>query len=65
MGRPDKERRPIGHYNGSERPHGKTHGGPCRSWEDASGAGPEFSMGQGGSSLDTVWRQAVRSELAT
>eukprot|EP00959_Pyramimonas_sp_CCMP1952_P207408 4338897-Pyramimonas_sp.AAC.1 len=40
-------------------------GGPCRSWEDASGVGPEFSMGQGRCSLDTVWRQAVRSELAT
>eukprot|EP00959_Pyramimonas_sp_CCMP1952_P315722 6608121-Pyramimonas_sp.AAC.1 len=35
LGRPDKGRRPIGHYNGFARLHGKTHRDPCRQWEEA------------------------------
>ena len=65
MGRPDKGRRPIGHYRAFERLHGKTHRDPCRSGEARVGLGPEFSMGQGKSSLDMVWRQSVASERAS
>eukprot|EP00959_Pyramimonas_sp_CCMP1952_P345241 7230118-Pyramimonas_sp.AAC.1 len=65
MGRPDKGRRPIGHYNGFARLHGKTHRDPCRQWEEAVGLGPEFSMGKGGSALDMVWRQSVHAERTT
>eukprot|EP00959_Pyramimonas_sp_CCMP1952_P165007 3449161-Pyramimonas_sp.AAC.1 len=63
MGWPGKGRRPIGHDSAFERLHGETHRAARRSWEAQLGLGPEFSMGQGRSSM--VWRQSAASESAS
>ena len=58
-------RRPIGFFPAFVRFGGKVLASQARAWEQEHGCGASFSMLQGRSPCDTVWRQATRAERAS